>query len=116
MLSDKQITDVIERLEQLEMYQAGDLAQMGMTTTIKLSIAALKQLTQVENESVILNGDDIDPMLIQSINGGDEFILTHLVSDGSGVTTCCGRTLFELPNPDRCTLTQFEVNCKGTAQ
>lgn len=40
--------------------------------------------------------------------------ITHLCPEvGSGVTGCCGRTPFELPQTDRLTLDSVAVTCSG---
>lgn len=39
--------------------------------------------------------------------------ITHLIADGEVVTSCCGRTPFELPRTERLTVDQTLRTCGG---
>lgn len=44
---------------------------------------------------------------------GDMTEPVHLIADGEAVTSCCGRTPFELPRTDRMTVDQALATCTG---
>lgn len=49
-------------------------------------------------------GDMTEPVAIERV---------HLIKDGDAVTSCCGRTPFELPRSERITVDPALANCGG---
>ena len=107
MMSDQEITSVIRELS-----EAIDIQSRGGFIPGLMGILedAEQALTQLQAEKKVgKSSEEALSNLGQKME--DEIILIHGVSGSSGVTTCCGKTVFELPLDDKITLTSFEVNC-----
>jgi len=61
--------------------------------------------------AVVVDGDQALAERICALLNNRE--RTHLVEDGSGLTTCCGRTPFELSRSDRFTRSRDDVDCEA---
>lgn len=113
MMSDKQITQLIDELEEAIAIQAKMGFIPGLMGLLKDSKEALAQLTDKELEVFTIGGDDIEASSIRYKNNESEIILIHAIEESSGTTSCCGKTLFEIPTTDKVVLpaNMFEVTC-----
>ena len=108
MMSDQEITSVIGELSEAIDIQSRRGFIPGLMGILK---DAEQALTQLQAEKRVGKASQEEASSNPGQKDEDKIILTHGVSGSSGVTTCCGKTVFELPLDDKVTLTSFEVNC-----
>lgn len=112
MKSDQEITSLIGELEEAVSLSLRGKFIPGLRGMVQDALEVIKQLhcSDVSEEFLVVSLDS-STTPIQSEKTEDEFILTHWVEESSGLTACCGKTLFELPTTDRIALIRGQHNC-----
>lgn len=73
--------------------------------SVQALVNVVDQALKVANEAV--------RSIEQLLHPQQRSVLHRIPPNGSGLTPCCGRTLFELPRTDRTTEVPWQVTCKG---